>query len=404
MTITTEATIVTDRALKISRGLGRKISLRRITKRYEQTDVIPALDLDIAPGELVTLLGPSGSGKTTTLMMIAGFTEPTSGEILIDGRAVTQTPPYRRGIGVVFQQYALFPHMTVAENVAFPLKMRGLSRKETKIKVQSSLDLVELGRLGHRYPAELSGGQQQRVALARAVVFDPPVLLLDEPLGALDKKLREMLQLEIKALHVNLGLTMLYVTHDQAEALAISDRVAVMNRGRVEQIGTPAELYERPASRFVADFVGEASVVSGRVERSGAGRVWLVTSDGDSLSVSAPAQPTGACVDLVIRPERVLIGADAVTTENRLMGEVIDSSYVGDAKKYRIALHSGEVITARIPNRRDAQNFLSLNSSVAVGWHPDDAMLFPSLAGKSASNPATVCLDQGADGRCALPD
>jgi putative spermidine/putrescine transport system ATP-binding protein len=388
MTVATrEANIdIEHSAINVLPGLGRRISLRKVTKRYEQADVIPALDLEIAPGELVTLLGPSGSGKTTTLMMIAGFTEPTSGEILIDGRAVTQTPPYRRGIGVVFQQYALFPHMTVAENIGFPLKMRGLSRKEATIKVQSSLELVELGGLGHRYPAELSGGQQQRVALARAVVFDPPVLLLDEPLGALDKKLREMLQLEIKALHVNLGLTMLYVTHDQAEALAISDRVAVMNRGRVEQIGTPAELYERPATRFVADFVGDASVVSGHVDRSNAGRVWLVTSDGNRLSVSAPPQPAGACVDLVIRPERVLIGADAMATENRLTGELIDASYVGDAKKYRVALDSGEVITARVPNRRDMQNFLSLNGPVTVGWHPDDAMLFPSQAAKATSS------------------
>ena len=377
---------VEHRAVTVSPGLGREISLRGVTKRYEQTDVVEALDLDIAPGELVTLLGPSGSGKTTTLMMIAGFTEPTSGEILIDSRAVTHTPPHRRGVGVVFQQYALFPHMTVAENVAFPLKMRGLSRNETKTKVQASLDLVELRGFGHRYPAELSGGQQQRVALARAVVFDPPVLLLDEPLGALDKKLREMLQLEIKALHANLGLTMLYVTHDQAEALAISDRVAVMNRGRVEQIGTPTELYESPATRFVADFVGEASFVSGRVDRSDEGRVWLVTADGDRLSVSAPPQPVGAAVDLVIRPERVLVGADAMMAENRLTGELIDTSYIGDAKKYRIALPSGEVITARIPNRRDTKISLSAKGPVIIGWHPDDAMLFPTLAAKSASN------------------
>jgi putative spermidine/putrescine transport system ATP-binding protein len=371
----------------VSASLGRGISLRAVTKHYEQTEVIHALDLEIAPGELITLLGPSGSGKTTTLMMIAGFSEPTSGEILIDGRSVTHMPAHRRGIGVVFQQYALFPHMTVAENIAFPLKMRGLARVATGIKVQSALDLVELRNFGHRYPAELSGGQQQRVALARAVVFDPPVLLLDEPLGALDKKLRETLQLEIKALHTNLGLTMLYVTHDQAEALAISDRVTVMNQGRVEQIGTPTELYERPASRFVADFIGEASSVSGRVDRSEAGRVWVVTRGGDRLSVGAPPQASGAAVDLVIRPERVQVGAGAMATENRMTGRLIDTSYIGDARKYRVALPSGEIITARIPNRRDAQSSLPAAGSVVVGWHPDDAMLFPTAATKPIATP-----------------
>jgi ABC-type Fe3+/spermidine/putrescine transport system ATPase subunit len=317
--------------------------------------------------------------------MVAGFTQPTSGQILIDGRSVTYTPPHRRGIGVVFQHYALFPHMTVAENIAFPLKMRGLSRLTTKAKVKSSLDLVELGGLEHRYPAELSGGQQQRVALARAVVFDPPVLLLDEPLGALDKKLREMLQLEIKTLHVSLGLTMLYVTHDQGEALAISDRVAVMNRGNLEQIGTPVELYERPATRFVADFVGEANCVSGRVDRSEAGRVVFVTGDGVQVSASAPPQPRGTSVDLVIRPERVRIGPDALGSENKMTGHLIDISYIGDAIKYRVALASGAVITARVPNSRDRPTLSPVQELVPVGWQADDAILFPVVASSSAS-------------------
>jgi putative spermidine/putrescine transport system ATP-binding protein len=376
---------VEQRSTVSSRRLGRNISFRSVSKRYDQTDIIPCLNLEIEAGELVTLLGPSGSGKTTTLMMVAGFTQPTSGHILIDGRPVAHTPPHRRGISVVFQQYALFPHMTVAENIAFPLKMRGLSRANTKARVQSSLDLVELRGLENRYPAELSGGQQQRVALARAVVFDPPVLLLDEPLGALDKKLREMLQLEIKALHVNLGLTMLYVTHDQGEALAISDRVAVMNRGKLEQIGTPVELYERPATRFVADFVGDANCVSGRVDRSEAGRVFFVTGDGVRVSACASPQPTGASVDLVIRPERVRIGSDALTSENRMTGHLIDMSYVGDAMKYRVALGSGAVITARVPNSRDRPRLSPVRELVDVGWQADDAILFPAVALSSST-------------------
>ncbi len=359
-------------------AIGRGVSLRGVTKHYDDLTVIPSLDLDIAPGELVTLLGPSGSGKTTTLMMVTGFTAPSGGAILIDGRDVTYVPPHRRNVGVVFQQYALFPHMTVAENVAFPLQMRGITGAAAAERVRAALDLVELSALAHRFPAALSGGQQQRVAFARAIVFDPPVLLLDEPLGALDKKLRETLQIEIKALHDRLGLTMIYVTHDQSEALAISDRAAVMNHGRIEQIGAPAELYERPATRFVADFIGEASVVAGRAAGMAGG--WLaVETAANGRFLAAPSgsgMPTGR-VELVLRPEAIAVGVEAEGLENRITGTLLDSAYVGEATRYRLRLPGGEIIVARVPNRRGRRTVLAAGEVVPLGWHPADAMVFP---------------------------
>src|SRR5512132_1690651 len=237
---------------------------------------LDTLTLEVEQGEFVTLLGPSGSGKTTTLMMIAGFEEPTAGEILVSGEPVVHRPAYRRNIGVVFQSYALFPHMTVAANVAYPLRMRNVGRDEIRRRVAAALDLVQLVALGGRYPGQLSGGQQQRVALARALVFEPPLLLMDEPLGALDKKLREDLQLEIKRIQREVGVSVIYVTHDQSEALTMSDRIAIMRGGRLEQYAAAEELYERPATRFVAEFVGEATLLPARVESADAGGAVLV--------------------------------------------------------------------------------------------------------------------------------
>lgn len=360
------------------RRLGETISIRGVAKTYGNTSAVSALDLEIAAGEFVTLLGPSGSGKTTTLMMIAGFTDPSAGEIRIGGREVTHLPPHKRSVGVVFQHYALFPHLTVAENVAFPLRMRGLGKAQIREKVQAALDLVEMPGLGHRFPGQLSGGQQQRVAFARAIVFDPPVLLLDEPLGALDKKLRENLQLEIKALHARLGLTMVYVTHDQAEALAMSDRVAVMNSGQLAQIGAPSELYEAPATRFVADFIGEANFIAGRVSglSSDGGRS-IETQAGITCVVSADvAHPAGAAVLLLVRPERVLIESEAAHARNRFTGILKDVSYIGDSSKYVVSLPTGETITARVPNRRGSTAAVKRGESIVVGWHPEDALLF----------------------------
>ena len=233
------------------------LELHDVSKGYGPHIAVADLSLQLAKGEFLSLLGPSGSGKTTTLMMIAGLRQPTTGEILLEQRPITPLPPYKRNIGVVFQNYALFPHMTVARNIGFPLTMRGVGRDEIATRVRGVLRLVGLPDYGGRYPRQLSGGQQQRVALARAMVFEPPLLLMDEPLGALDKKLREQMQLEIKRLHDELGMSIIYVTHDQEEALVMSHRIAVLDRGRLQQIGTPTQLYERPATRFVAEFIGE---------------------------------------------------------------------------------------------------------------------------------------------------
>uniref|UniRef100_UPI0026393C49 ABC transporter ATP-binding protein n=1 Tax=uncultured Amaricoccus sp. TaxID=339341 RepID=UPI0026393C49 len=249
-----------------------RITFDQVAKAYGNFRVIEDLSLTIEAGEFISLLGPSGSGKTTLLMMLAGFEDVTSGAILLDGRRIDALPPYRRDMGVVFQSYALFPHMTVAGNVAFPLEMRGAARGEIAERVRRALDMVQLGALAERHPHQLSGGQQQRVALARALVFEPALVLMDEPLGALDKQLREQMQLDIRALHRRLGLTIVFVTHDQSEALTMSDRIAVFDRGRIEQVGTPREIYDRPATRFVAEFIGETNLLAGTV-RSDDGRL-----------------------------------------------------------------------------------------------------------------------------------
>ena len=359
--------------------LGRAVAVEHVTRRYGDFVAVDDLVLEIGAGELVTLLGPSGSGKTTTLMMVAGFTEPTSGEIRIGDRLVTQIPTHRRDVGVVFQQYALFPHMTVAENVAFPLRMRGIRRAEREDRVARALDLVEMARFARRFPFELSGGQQQRVAFARAVVFDPPVLLLDEPLGALDKKLREALQIEIKALHARLGLTMIYVTHDQSEALAISDRVAVMNDGRLEQIGPPVELYEDPRSRFVADFIGEANFIPARVEARDGAMLTLRASDGTLLTApAAPGCSPGAAAEVMIRPERIRIVEADHGRINILTGQVQDSSYIGGSTRLQVRVGHDLVIAVRHQNHRSRRLQVPVGTTVALGWVAEDALVFAS--------------------------
>ena len=368
-------------------GLGRPISMEGVSRRYGEVVAVDRLDLQIASGELVTLLGPSGSGKTTTLMMVAGFTLPSAGHIRIGDRDVTHVPTHRRDIGVVFQQYALFPHMSVAENVAFPLRMRGIGRAERDDRVARALDLVEMSRFAARYPTELSGGQQQRVAFARAIVFDPPVLLLDEPLGALDKKLREALQIEIKALHARLGLTMVYVTHDQAEALAISDRVVVMNEGRLEQAGPPAELYEAPTSRFVADFIGEANFIRGEVASTEGARVRLGARGGARLeALAAPGLATppavGETAELMIRPERMRVAGialgDGAVPPNTLIGHIEDRSYIGEATRLTVRIRDDLSVTLRYPNTRAAATGVAPGARIAVAWDAEDALVFPA--------------------------
>jgi putative spermidine/putrescine transport system ATP-binding protein len=310
------------------------------------------LDLDIARGELMTLLGPSGSGKTTTLMMLAGFEMPSAGRILLEGRDIAHTAPHRRGIGVVFQSYALFPHMTVAENVGFPLSVRGIGRAERDARVLKALGMVRLEGYADRRPVQLSGGQQQRVALARALVFEPPIVLLDEPLGALDKALREEMQLEIRHIHQRLGVTMMYVTHDQAEALTLSDRIAVFEGGRIRQLADPKRLYDRPADAFVAGFVGENNLLPGTIE----------VRDGDDCTVrlacgpviEAQAADCGAAGEaclVAIRPERVAVAGVAASDlgEGALPAVLQEAIFLGDHVRLRLSMGDGGEILAKRP-------------------------------------------------------
>lgn len=306
------------------------IRFENISKSFGDFKVIDGLNLDIARGEFVSLLGPSGSGKTTLLMMLAGFESPSGGKIIVDGKAINAVPSYKRNMGVVFQNYALFPHMSVGENIAFPLQMRGLGKSEISGKVKKVLDMVQLSSMRERKPSQLSGGQQQRVALARALVFEPGVVLMDEPLGALDKQLREQMQLDIRALHNRLGLTIVFVTHDQGEALTMSDRIAVFNKGQIEQIGSPREIYDEPRTRFVAEFIGETNLAEGTVESIEGRNTLIRLENGGGLTASSTGALTpGKKVFVSIRPERIGLGGEA-NSDNNLDSCVTDSVYQGD--------------------------------------------------------------------------
>jgi spermidine/putrescine ABC transporter ATP-binding subunit len=333
---------------------GASVELRDLRKVYGGVVALDSLSLEVKQGEFVTLLGPSGSGKTTTLMMIAGFEEPSAGEIRVGGEPVTSRPPHRRNIGVVFQSYALFPHMPVAANVAYPLRMRRVAREEVRRRVAAALDLVQLAGYGERHPGQLSGGQQQRVALARALVFEPPLLLMDEPLGALDKKLREDLQLEVARIHREVGVTVLYVTHDQSEALTMSDRIAVVRGGRLEQYGPAEELYERPATRFVAEFVGEATLLAARVESTGAdGAILALDAGGARLATRRRDLPPGARVTAVLRPEKARL-VEGEAGANVFRAVVKDVMYLGDAVKYWVTMEAGTTLVLKGQSRADA--------------------------------------------------
>ena len=331
----------------------RALVLRDLVKRFGDVSAVDGVNLEVRDGEFLTLLGPSGSGKTTTLRMIAGFMSPSSGSIEIGGTDMTRVPPYRRDVGMVFQNYALFPHMTAGQNVAFPLEMRRVARPEIKKRVGEALALVRLGNLADRYPRQMSGGQQQRIALARAVVFSPKLLLMDEPLGALDKKLREALQLEIVRISRELGATVIYVTHDQEEALVMSDRIAIFNQGRIEQLGSGEDLYDRPVSMFVADFIGESSILRGTFEQRSDGaflarngsrwRVGEATLDRAGLA-------DGAAGALVVRPERMRIGGPTdkpPSGSNGVEATVSAVLYLGSDRKYELALPDGERAVVR---------------------------------------------------------
>jgi putative spermidine/putrescine transport system ATP-binding protein len=312
-------------------GTGHALALQGLTKRYGSFTAVADVSLRVERGEFLTLLGPSGSGKTTILMCIAGFVAPTAGAILLDGKDITPLPPERRDFGMVFQGYALFPHMTVAENVAFPLRVRKLSAADREAKVRAALDLVQLQGFAERLPRQLSGGQQQRVALARALVFDPALLLLDEPLSALDKKLRAELQEELKALHRRVGRTFVNVTHDQEEALSLSDRVAILNHGKLIQEGAPAHLYEQPRTRFVADFLGKSNFLQGEVRESVPGG--FVIGAGATRIVQAVAEnhrpAHGSRVLLSLRPEKITLMSEQDEADNIVEGRIAAWSYLG---------------------------------------------------------------------------
>ena len=328
--------------------------LRGLEKRFDEVVAVAGIDLEVPEGQFITLLGPSGSGKTTTLRMIAGFTLQTSGSIEIDGTDVSRVPPHRRDVGMVFQNYALFPHMTARENVAFPLQMRKLSKAEIKRRVDAALSLIKLDAYGPRYPRQMSGGQQQRIALARAVVFEPRLLLMDEPLGALDKKLREALQLEIMHVSRQLGATVIYVTHDQEEALVMSDRIAIFHDGRIEQLGTGEDLYERPTSLFVADFIGESNIFHGRFEADQGTGGWIVGELGRWRVGEASGARTrlghGESAALVVRPERMRIlprEGDVPAGSNTVEATVSDVLYLGSTRKYELQLADGRAAGVR---------------------------------------------------------
>lgn len=354
------------RASAVSPKTIGEISLQGVTKRYGEYLAVDSTDLNIAAGEFISLLGPSGSGKTTTLMMIAGFELPTSGRVLLDGRDITRLPPHRRDLGIIFQNYALFPHMTVAENVAYPLRMRRIGKVEIKERVERVLAQVHLEQFAERMPHQLSGGQQQRVAIARALVFDPPVLLLDEPLGALDKKLRHHLRNEIKALHAEVGKTMIFVTHDQEEALTLSDRVVVMNEGKIRQVSPPQELYNHPADLFVASFVGDANLIPVKIVDNNA-----VLSGGEILALAEGEYVPGEAT-LCIRPENVRVTFEDGIPEGGMRATIEDSMYVGDATILMCKIASGTRVSAKVFNHADGPRFQT-GMTCALLWNPSAA-------------------------------
>ena len=345
------------------------VSFTSVQKSYDGiTLVVKDLNLNIAKGEFITMLGPSGSGKTTCLMMLAGFETATHGEICLNGNSINNIAPHKRGIGMVFQNYALFPHMTVAENLSFPLEVRKFSKPEREKKVRRALNMVQMDEFGSRRPAQLSGGQQQRIALARSLVFEPQLILMDEPLGALDKQLREHMQYEIKHLHEKLGITVVYVTHDQSEALTMSDRIAVFDDGRIQQLATPADLYERPENAFVAQFIGENNKFTGTV-KSRNGNTVSVEVDGKLIQAQAiNCGDVGTRTTLSIRPERVHIGGDFVNEAEAIVEELI---YHGDHIRCRMKIGSNDEFIVKVPNAAGPGRLIS-GQKTTVSWNIED--------------------------------
>jgi len=349
------------------------VKFDKVDKSYDgKILVVKDLNLDIAEGEFITMLGPSGSGKTTCLMMLAGFETPTNGEIYLDSNPISNIPPHKRGIGMVFQNYALFPHMTVYENLAFPLKVRKISKEEIDKKVDKALSMVSLSGFENRMPAQLSGGQQQRVAVARALVFDPSVVLMDEPLGALDKNLRESMQYEIKHIHESIGVTVVYVTHDQGEALTMSNRIAVFNDGKVQQLSSPDKLYEEPVNSFVAEFIGENNTFSGEVIDISKDKCKIKLNSGaEILANPIRVKSKGDKSIVSLRPERAIIDPEE-KMDNKHKGKIEEVIYHGDHTRLRLNLLGNNEFILKVPNS-SARMDIKLGNEIQIGWNSFDA-------------------------------
>jgi spermidine/putrescine transport system ATP-binding protein len=364
------------------------LEFRNVSKAFGEVIAVDDVSLQVRRGEFLSLLGPSGCGKTTSLRLIAGFEQPTRGQILLNAQPVGGVPPYRRNVNTVFQHYALFPHMNVVDNVAFGLRMKRLAPSQIEQRVHRMLALVELPNVGRRFPHQLSGGQQQRIALARALVNEPTVLLLDEPLGALDLKVRRRMQQELKRIHREVGVTFIYVTHDQEEALTMSDRIAVMNRGRIEQFDAPSTIYERPCSRFVADFIGLMNVLSGVVEGHDDKSVVVRTPGGILLrGVTTQSLSQGKEVEITVRPEKVRMSLQApANADNCLEGRVSEVVYQGASTEYFVTLAPGSqlrVITQN-SNLRDGQALADVGAAVFVDWAASATLVMPAGQGSPA--------------------
>jgi putative spermidine/putrescine transport system ATP-binding protein len=350
------------------------VEFERVQKSYDGENlVVKDLNLSLPKGEFLTMLGPSGSGKTTCLMMLAGFETATHGDIRLDGKSINNIPPHKRGIGMVFQNYALFPHMTVAENLSFPLEVRKMGKSEREEKVKRALDMVQMGDFAGRRPSQLSGGQQQRIALSRALVFEPELVLMDEPLGALDKQLRETLQFEITNLAHQLGITTVYVTHDQTEALTMSDRVAVFDDGRIQQLAPPDQLYEQPENSFVAQFIGENNTLEGMITEINGGLAKVKLDNGDMI-VAKPINVTkaGERTRVSIRPERVEYNKDRISDDAlTLKAEVLEFVYMGDIFRTRLRVAGMDDFIIKTRNAPDVDR-LKPGQTIEIGWLPED--------------------------------
>ncbi len=349
------------------------VKFDKVDKSYDgKVLVVKDLNLDIAEGEFITMLGPSGSGKTTCLMMLAGFETPTNGEIYLDKNPISNIPPHKRGIGMVFQNYALFPHMTVYENLAFPLRVRKITKQDIDKKVDKALSMVSLSGFENRMPGQLSGGQQQRVAVARALVFDPAVVLMDEPLGALDKNLRESMQYEIKHIHESIGVTVVYVTHDQGEALTMSNRIAVFNDGKVQQLSSPDQLYEAPVNSFVAEFIGENNRFSGEVTDISKEKCKVKLDSGKEISANPiRVKSKGEKTIVSLRPERAIINPES-NMDNQHVGRIEEVIYHGDHTRVRLDLLGNKEFILKVPNSSQRMD-IKVGNEIKIGWSSEDS-------------------------------